>query len=374
MVDLKGQYQKIKPEVDKAIQDVIDNTAFINGKPVQDFSNELAEYNGSRFVIPCANGTDALQIAMMALDLKAGDEVISPSFTYFATVEAAALLGLTNVFVDVDRYTFTIDPKAIEQAITPKTKLIIPVHLYGQAANMEEILAIANRHGIPVLEDNAQAIGGSFTFSNGETRKTGSIGTMGSTSFFPSKNLGCYGDGGALFTNDEELAVKLRMVASHGQKVRYQHDLIGVNSRLDTLQAAILRVKLKQLDNYADARRAAADYYDKAFADNPLITIPKRALYSKHVFHQYTIILNDTVNREEMIKALSDKGIPTMLYYPIPCHKQKAFENRGRISGTLQNTEWLTPRVLSLPMHTELDQNQLKYITDNILEYLGVVA
>ena len=374
MVDLKRQYQKIKPEIDQAIQDVLDSTAFINGQPVQDFAAELAVYNGSKHVIPCANGTDALQIAMMALDLQPGDEVISPSFTYFATVEAAALLGLTNVFVDVDRKTFTIDPKAIEAAITPKTKLIVPVHLYGQAANMEEILAIGKKHNIAVLEDNAQAIGGSFTFSNGLVKKTGAMSTVSTTSFFPSKNLGCYGDGGAMMTDDDALAVKLKMVASHGQKVRYQHDRIGINSRLDTVQAAVLRVKLKYLYQYCDARRAVADFYDKAFGDNPMLTTPFRAPYGKHVFHQYTVVLHDSVNRDEMIKTLADKGIPTMLYYPIPCHKQKAFENRGRIAGDLTNTDWLTPRVLSLPIHTEMEIDQLKYITENVLEFLSVYA
>jgi UDP-2-acetamido-2-deoxy-ribo-hexuluronate aminotransferase len=374
MVDLKRQYQKIKPEIDKAIQDVLDTTAFINGPQVQQFATELAAYNGSKHVIPCANGTDALQIAMMALDLQPGDEVISPSFTYFATVEAGALLGLTTVFVDVDRKTFTVDPKAIEAAITSKTKLIVPVHLYGQAANMEEILAIGKKHNIPVLEDNAQAIGGNYTFANGTTVKTGSMSLVGSTSFFPSKNLGCYGDGGALFTNDDALAVKMKMVASHGQKIRYTHELIGINSRLDTMQAAILRVKLQYLDDYCDARRAVADYYDAAFADNPLVTTPYRASYTKHVFHQYTVVLHESVNRDELIKSLADKGIPTMLYYPIPCHKQKAFENRGRVSGSLTNTDWLTPRVLSLPIHTEMQEDQLKYITENVLEHLSVYA
>jgi len=374
MVDLKRQYQKIKAEVDQAIQNVIDNAAFINGPDVHEFAGELAAYNGSKHVIPCANGTDALQIAMMALDLLPGDEVISPSFTYFATVEAGALLGLTTVFVDVDRKTFTVDPKAIEAAITRNTKLIVPVHLYGQCANMEEILAIGKKHNIPVLEDNAQAIGGDYKFSNGLVAKTGSMSLFGSTSFFPSKNLGCYGDGGALFTNDDALAVKMKMVASHGQKIKYTHDLIGINSRLDTIQAAVLRVKLKYLDQFCDARRAVADYYDAAFADNPFITTPFRAPYAKHVFHQYTVILNDNVNRDELIKYLSDKGVPTMLYYPIPCHKQKAFANRGRVSGDLTNTDWLTPRVLSLPIHTEMDNDQLKYITATVLEYLSVHA
>jgi UDP-2-acetamido-2-deoxy-ribo-hexuluronate aminotransferase len=373
MVDLKRQYQRIKPEVDRAIQSVIDRAAFINGPDVQEFATELAAYTRSKHVIPCANGTDALQIAMMALDLQPGDEVISPSFTYFATVEAAALLGLTNVFVDVNPDTFTIDPAAIEAAITPKTKLIVAVHLYGQAAHMEAILTIGKKHNVPVLEDNAQAIGGTYTFSNGLVKKTGSMGLIGTTSFFPSKNLGCYGDGGAMTTDDDALAAKMKMVASHGQKIKYQHDLIGINSRLDTIQAAILRVKLPLLDAYCDARRVVADRYDRAFADNPMITTPTRAPYAKHVFHQYTVKLHEAVNRDEMIQHLADKGIPTMLYYPIPCHKQKAFENRGRTMD-MTNTDKLTPRVLSLPIHTELDSEQQSYITETILAYLGVHA
>jgi dTDP-4-amino-4,6-dideoxygalactose transaminase len=370
MVDLKGQYLKIKKDVDLAIQEVIDTTAFINGKAVQDFASELAAYNGSRFCIPCANGTDALQIVMMALGLKPGDEVISASFTYFATVEAAALLGLETVFIDVDRDTFTLNIEALKKAITPKTKLIVPVHLYGQAANMEEILRIAAAHNIPVLEDNAQGIGGTFTFSNGTRKKTGSMGLAGTTSFFPSKNLGCYGDGGAIFTDNEELAVSCRMVASHGQKIRYQHDLIGINSRLDTIQAAVLRVKLQHLDDYCHARRHVADYYDRAFQSNTKITTPYRAAYAHHVFHQYTIILDESVPRESLIEHLKNKGIPTMLYYPIPCHKQKAFENRGRVSGSLTNTDYLTPRVLSLPIHTEMSTDQLEYICNTILEFV----
>ncbi len=370
MVDLKGQYKKIKSEVDSAIQDVIDATAFINGKQVQEFADELAAYNGSKYCIPCANGTDALQIVMMALGLKPGDEVVSASFTYFATVEAAALLGLETVFIDVDRDTFTLNIDALRQAITPKTKLIVPVHLYGQAANMEEILKIAAEYNIPVLEDNAQGIGGSLTFSNGKVKKTGSMALAGTTSFFPSKNLGCYGDGGAIFTDSEELAIQCRMVASHGQKIRYQHDLIGINSRLDTIQAAILRVKLKHLDEYCDARRAVADYYDKAFAGHSKIITPYRAAFARHVYHQYTIILHESINRDALIEFLKNKGIPTMLYYPIPCHKQKAFDNRGRVSGKLTNTEYLTPRVLSLPIHTEMSPDQLEFITSSILEFV----
>ena len=370
MVDLKRQYQKIKKEVDTAMDEVIDTTSFINGKLVQDFANDLALYNGSKYCIPCANGTDALQIAMMALNLKPGDEIISPSFTYFATVEAGALLGLTTVFVDVDRDTFTINVNEIEKAITPKTKAIVPVHLYGNAANMEDILALGKKYNIPIIEDNAQAIGGDYYFKDGRVAKTGSMTEIGSTSFFPSKNLGCYGDGGALFTNDETMAVDLKMISSHGQKVKYVHDRIGVNSRLDTIQAAVLKIKLKHLDEYCNARRNVASYYDKSFNDISGITIPFRPSYSKHVFHQYTIILDDKINREEMIKYLASKDIPTMLYYPIPCHKQKAFSNIGRVSGDLKNTDWLTPRVLSLPIHTEMDNDQLEYIASHVIKFL----
>ncbi len=371
MVDLKRQYLRLKKDIDAAIQEVIDNTNFIQGKQVQDLARELAEYNGSKHCIPCANGTDAIQISLMALDLQPGDEVISASFTYFATVEASALLKLNTVFVDVDRETYTIDPKAIEKAITPKTKAIIPVHLYGQAANMEEILEIGKKYNIPVIEDNAQAIGGEYIFKNGTRKKTGTMGLISCTSFFPSKNLGCYGDGGAMFTNDDELAAKLKMIATHGQRVKYQHDMIGINSRLDTIQAAILSVKLKHLDEFCNARRRVADFYDKAFAGEPKIKTPKRATWAKHVFHQYTITLDESINREALIKSLADRGIPTMLYYPIPCHKQKAFENKGKVSGDMKNTDWLTPRVLSLPIHTEFTEDELNFITENILQLVN---
>jgi dTDP-4-amino-4,6-dideoxygalactose transaminase len=306
----------------------------------------------------------------MALNLQPGDEVIAASFTYFATVEAAALLKLNTVFVDVDRDTFTIDPIAIENAITKKTKAIIPVHLYGQACNMDEIIAIGKKYQIPVIEDNAQAIGGDYLFKDGSKKKTASMTEIGCTSFFPSKNLGAYGDGGAMFTNDNDMAIKLRMVASHGQKIKYVHDLIGVNSRLDTLQAAVLRVKLKHLDSYCRARRKVAAYYDKAFDGCTKIKSPIRAVYSNHVFHQYTIVLDDSLNREALIAHLSAKSIPTMLYYPIPCHKQKAFENIGRVSGELKNTDYLTPRVLSLPIHTEMLEEQLKFISDSVLQFV----
>ncbi len=375
MVDLKAQYQKIKTDIDKGIQDVIDNTAFINGKPVQEFATELANYVGVKHVIPCANGTDALQIAMMALNLQPGDEVISASFTYFATVEVIGLLKLTPVFIDVDPKTFTLDLAQLEKAITPKTKAIVPVHLYGQASNMEPILEIAKKHNIAVIEDNAQAIGGSYTFSNGTKKKTGNMATIATTSFFPSKNLGGYGDGGAIFTNDDTLAEKLKMIANHGQKIRYFHETIGCNSRLDTIQAAILRVKLKHLDEYCDARRKVADFYDKAFAGNPMLTTPYRAPYAHHVFHQYTVTLADGVNREALIEHLKNKGIPSMLYYPVPCHKQKAFEEKRKVfGGELKVTDWLTPRVLSLPIHTEMDEEQLSYITNSVLEFVTVRA
>ncbi len=370
MVDLKAQYQKIKPDIDKGIQEVLDNASFIAGKQVQEFAVDLGKYAGVKNVIPCANGTDALQIAMMALDLQPGDEVITPSFTYFATVEVIALLKCIPVFVDVNAETFTIDVTEIEKAISPKTKVIVPVHLYGQAANMEPILALAAKHKIAVVEDNAQAIGGEYTFSNGDTFKNGSMALISTTSFFPSKNLGCYGDGGAIFTNNDELALKLKMIANHGQRIKYYHDLIGCNSRLDTLQAAILRVKLKHLDSYCNARRTVANFYDKAFANHPKIKTPFRASYAKHVYHQYTLILSDNVDREAMINSLKEKGIPTMLYYPLACHKQKAFEKGARIVGDLKNTEWLSPRVLSLPIHTEMDEEQLNYIASSVLEFL----
>jgi UDP-2-acetamido-2-deoxy-ribo-hexuluronate aminotransferase len=370
MVDLKLQYGKIKNEIDAAIHDVLDSTAFINGKPVGDFANNLSAYLNIKHVIPCANGTDALQISMMALGLEPGDEVITPSFTYVATTEVVALLRLKPVFVEVDTKTFCIDPAAIENAITPKTKAIVPVHLYGQSAPMEEIMKIAQKHNLFVIEDNAQAIGGDYTFSNGITKKTGTIGTIGTTSFFPSKNLGCYGDGGAIFTNDDALASKLKMIANHGQQKRYYHEMVGCNSRLDTLQAAVLNIKLKKLDEYIDARRKAADFYDNAFANHPKITVPFRADYNKHVFHQYTLIL-EGVNRDKLNEFLATKNIPSMIYYPVPAHRQQMFANFGGSSYNLPATDWLTERVISLPMHTELDEEQLKYISSNVLEFVN---
>lgn len=367
MVDLKRQYEKIKSEVDTAIQRVIDSTAFIAGEDVKLFAKELAAYMGVKHVIPCANGTDALQIALMALGLKPGDEVITPSFTYIATVEVMALLRLQPVFVDVDADTFTVNIDEVKKAITPKTKAIVPVHLYGQTANMEALLQISKEHNIPLIEDTAQAIGGHYTFADGKTAMTGTMGTIGTTSFFPSKNLGCYGDGGAMFTNDDALAEKLQMIANHGQKVRYYHEMVGCNSRLDTVQAAILRVKLPHLDEYCDARRAAADYYDKAFAGHPNITTPFRATYSHHVFHQYTIKLKD-VNRDEVVKALSERGIPSMIYYPVPSHKQNMLKEFGGADFQLPVTDLLQECVISLPIHTELTNEELEFISGNFIE------
>lgn len=370
MVDLKQQYAKIKAEVDKSVMEVLESAAFINGRPVSDFAAELGAYLQSPYVIPCANGTDALQISLMALGLKPGDEVIAPSFTYIATSEIIALLRLKPVFVDVDPQTFCMDPAELEKAITPATRAIVPVHLYGQPANMEAILSIARRHGVPVVEDNAQAIGAEFRFSDGRWQKTGTLGEIGTTSFFPSKNLGGYGDGGAIFTGDESLANRLKMIANHGQSQRYYHDMVGCNSRLDTLQAAILRVKLKQLDEYIAARRRAADFYDQAFAGQSKIRTPFRASYGKHVFHQYTLVL-EGVDRDGLNQFLAGRQIPSMIYYPVPCHRQKMFEGYGVEHTPLPVTDWLTERVISLPMHTELDEEQLQYICDSVLEFVG---
>jgi UDP-2-acetamido-2-deoxy-ribo-hexuluronate aminotransferase len=369
MVDLKRQYTKIKSEVDAAIQDVLDNTAFINGKAVTEFAAGLSAYLDARHVIPCANGTDALQIALMALDLQPGDEVITPSFTFIATTEVVALLKLKPVFVDVDPKTFCLDPVALEKAITPKTRAIIPVHLYGQTAPMQEILDIAARHKLYVIEDNAQAIGSSYRFPGGATKRSGTLGTIGTTSFFPSKNLGCYGDGGAIFTDDDALASRLKMIANHGQSRRYYHDMVGCNSRLDSIQAAVLNVKLKKLDEYIAARRAAADFYDNAFKAHPKIKTPYRAPYSHHVFHQYTLVL-ENVDRNGLNAFLADRNIPSMIYYPVPAHRQQMFAALGGGNYHLETTDWLTERVLSLPMHTELDEEQLHTITAAVLEYI----
>jgi dTDP-4-amino-4,6-dideoxygalactose transaminase len=369
MVDLKQQYQKIKSEVNSAVINVLESSAFINGPQVQSFSAALAQYNGVKHVIPCANGTDALQIALMALDLHEGDEVITPSFTFIATAEVFALLKLTPVFVDVNPDTFCIDAKSIEQAITPKTKAIVPVHLYGHAANMEEIMKIADAHNIFVIEDNAQAIGCDYYFTNGTVTKTGSIGTINTTSFFPSKNLGAYGDAGAIMTNNDELARKIQMIANHGQSKRYYHDIVGCNSRLDTIQAAVLEIKLKYLDEYIDARRSVADYYDRAFLHHPKIKTPHRADYCRHVFHQYTLTL-EGVDRNALHEFLAQRNIPSMIYYPVPAHRQKMFAQYGSTEANLPITDWLTERVISLPMHTELDEEQLSYITSKVLEFI----
>lgn len=375
MVDLKQQYLKIKGEIDSAVAGVLDSTVFIGGPQVNDFSKNLAGYLGVKHVIPCANGTDALQIAMMALDLQPGDEVITPSFTYVATTEVIALLKLKPVFVEVDPRTFCVDPESIRKAITPKTKAIVPVHLYGHSCDMEAIMAIAKEHDLFVIEDNAQSIGSDYTFKDGTTKKTGNIGTISCTSFFPSKNLGCYGDGGAVCTNDDALAVKLKMIANHGQSKRYYHDIVGCNSRLDALQAAILNIKLPLLDSYINARRKAADFYDKVFSGNEKIITPFRADYCKHVFHQYTLILENIDNPESFRDGLSaflaENNIPNMIYYPVPAHRQKMFASFGGAGYNLEKTDWLTHRVISLPMHTELDEEQLNFITKKVLEYVN---
>ncbi|WP_312075908.1 DegT/DnrJ/EryC1/StrS family aminotransferase [Chryseobacterium sp.] len=369
MVDLQSQYYKIKSEVDNAVLNVMDSAAFINGPEVKSFQTELESYLDVKHVIPCGNGTDALQIALMALDLKEGDEVITADFTFAATVEVIHLLKLKSVLVDVDYDTFTISTDAIKKAITPKTKAIIPVHIFGQCANMEEILKIAEEHNLFVIEDNAQAIGSQYTFSDGTVKSSGTMSTVGTTSFFPSKNLGCYGDGGAIFTNNDDLAHRLRGIVNHGMYERYYHDEVGVNSRLDSVQAAILRKKLPNLDNYNDARRKAADYYDEAFAGHENILTPKRAENSTHVFHQYTLrILNG--QRNELQKFLTEKEIPAMIYYPVALRKQKAYYQESN-DADFVNTDKLLDQVISLPMHTELDDEQLKYITDAVLEFMN---
>lgn len=370
MVDLHTQYEKIKPAIDKAIQEVIDSTAFINGPAVKDFQHDLEQYLGVKHVIPCGNGTDALQIAMMALGLKPGDEVITADFTFVATVEVIALLGLTPVLVDVDPHTFNIDPAAIEKAITPRTRAIVPVHLFGQCADMDAIMDIARRHNLYVIEDACQAIGADFHSDEGWTRKAGTIGHIGCTSFFPSKNLGCYGDGGAIFTNDDELARMIRGIANHGMFVRYYHDYVGVNSRLDSIQAAILRVKLPHLDEYAAARNRAAAYYDQAFGNNPKLKIPARFPKSSHVFHQYTLV-GQGIDRDGLIRFLAEKDIPAMVYYPVPLHLQKAYRTERYAEGDFPVTEMLSKNVFSLPMHTELDEEQLEYITRHVLEFVN---
>jgi len=370
MVDLKTQYDRIKPEVDAAIHEVIDNTAFINGPAVQRFQKNLESYLGVKHVIPCANGTDALQVSMMALGLEPGDEVITVSFTFVATVEVIALLKLTPILVDVEPGTFNMDIDALKKAITPRTKAIVPVHLFGQCANMDAILEVAKEHDLFVIEDACQAIGSDYTFADGTVKKAGAMGNVGTTSFFPSKNLGAYGDGGAIFTDDDELAAKLRYVVNHGMVVRYYHDEIGVNSRLDSIQAAILDVKLKHLDEYAAARRKAADLYDSYFSKIPQLQVPERYDRSTHVFHQYTLVTKD-IDRDGLLEHLQAKNIPCAIYYPVPMHMQKAYMSDRYKEGDLPVTEELSRRVISLPMHTELDEEQIAFMAAAVSEFIG---
>jgi len=368
MVDLHSQYVKIKDEVQNGIHNVLESSAFIGGPDVKEFSTELADYLGVKHVIPCANGTDALQIALMALDLQPGDEVITSDFTFAATVEVIDLLRLKSVLVDVDENSFGIDPTKIEASITPKTKAIIPVHLFGQCAAMDEIMEIAQKHNLFVVEDTAQAIGAKYTHQNGSVSRAGTIGHFGTTSFFPSKNLGCYGDGGALFTNDDQLAEKTRAIVNHGMKVRYYHDEIGVNSRLDSIQASVLRTKLKHLDTYIEARQVAAAYYDEKFGESPNFEIPGRVSNSNHVFHQYTLRTNN-LDRNALQKYLMEKNVPAMIYYPVALHNQKAYTNDAYRDEHFPITMKLCDTVISLPMHTELDEEQLKFITESVLSF-----
>lgn len=378
MVDLKGQYADIKQEVDTSIQEIIDNTAFINGPKVHQFQKNLENYLGVKHVIPCANGTDALQIAMMGLGLEQGDEVITADFTFAATVEVIALLKLTPVLVDVDPDNFNIDIDAIKKAITPKTKAIVPVHLFGQCANMEAIMQIAKEHNLYVIEDNAQAIGANYTYQDGTKAKAGTIGHVASTSFFPSKNLGCYGDGGAIFTNDDDLAHTIRGIVNHGMYERYHHDVVGVNSRLDSIQAAVLDAKLPHLDNYNQARRDAARKYNAALKDVPQITLPKTVNNCEgicdtcdcHVFHQYTLKL-ENVDRDALVKFLNSHDIPCGVYYPIPLHKQKAYQDSRYNEADFTVTNQLVQQVISLPMHTELEDDQIEFITTKIKEFIA---
>lgn len=365
MVNLKTQYHHIKAEIDQAVIDCIGSTAFINGPAVKEFQSGLEKYLEVKHVIPCANGTDSLQIAMMALGLEKGDEVICPAFTYVATAEVIGLLGLVPVMVEVDSTTFNITAEIIEQAITAKTKAIVPVHLYGQSCDMEPIMKLAEKHNLFVIEDNAQAIGASYTFSDGRTAKTGTIGHIGSTSFFPSKNLGCYGDGGALMTNDDELAQKMRMIANHGQEKKYYHKVLGCNSRLDTIQAAILNIKLKHLDTYSLARNQMASYYDTVFAGIKELQVPVRQLNSTHVFHQYTMKVKNG-KRAELQKFLLEKGIPSMIYYPLPLYKQEAFQQFVDSNFELSITESLCDEVLSLPIHTEMELESMEYVCSQV--------
>ncbi len=369
MVDLQSQYAKIKQDIDAGIQEVIDTAAFVKGKKVTEFQHHLEQYTGAKHVINVGNGTDALQIALMGLGLKPGDEVITPTFTFIATAEVVALLGLTPVVVDVDWNTMNMDIESVRRAITPRTKAIVPVHLFGQCADMEAIMELANEHHLYVVEDACQAIGAKYTFANGETKQAGTIGHIGCTSFFPSKNLGCYGDGGAIFTNDDELADRMTAIANHGCRVRYHHDEIGVNSRLDSIQAAVLDAKLPHLDEYIAARQKAAAYYDKVFANCEQLLIPGRQPHSTHVFHQYTLRVVGA-DRDKLREGLAERGIPAMIYYPVPLHQQKAYLDPRYKDGDFPVAERLAACVLSLPMHTELDEEQLEYITSNVLELI----
>ena len=370
MVDLQSQYQKIKPEIDSAIQRIIDSAVFVKGPEVKDFEKELAQYLGAGHAIACANGTDALQVALMALNLKPGDEVITPDFTFIATVEVIALMGLKPVIVDVNPGDFNICIESLKKAITQRTRAILPVHLFGQCADMEPILTLARNHNLHVIEDNAQAIGSDYRFSDGKVKKAGTMGEIGCTSFFPSKNLGCYGDGGALITGSDEMAERLSTLINHGMKVRYYHEMVGVNSRLDTLQAAILRVKLRYLDTFIRARQKAADYYDNAFKNTDGIVIPERSGNSTHVFHQYTIRLNG-ISRDRLKEYLESKNIPAMIYYPVPLHRQQAFKYLGLEDKDFPVTEEVCRTVLSLPMHTELDDEQLEYIVTAVKDFIN---
>jgi len=372
LVDLKSQYKNIQTQVDAAVLNVMKNATFINGPEVKLFATNLEKYLGVKKVIPCANGTDALQIALMALGLKPGDHVITPSFTYIATAEVIALLGLVPVFVDVDPLNFTISTQEIEKNMTDKVKAIIPVHLYGQCANMEQVMEIANKHQVYVIEDNAQAIGATYTYLSGEKKKSGTIGHIGCTSFFPSKNLGCFGDGGAIFTNDLALGEKIKMVANHGQSKKYVHDVIGVNSRLDSIQAAVLNVKLNHLGSYCKARNKVANAYNEAFSSISNIITPITESYTDHVFHQYTVILKN-IDREKFQAYLKEKGIPTNIYYPKPIHLQNGFLDLECKKGDLSNTEYLMHHVLSFPMHTEMVNEQLEYIIEGVQSYFKKV-
>lgn len=368
MVDLHGQYQNIKPEIDQAIQRVLDSTAFIKGPQVAQFEKSLSDFHNGAHAVTCGNGTDALQIAMMALGFKPGDEIILPVFTYVATAEVIALLGLKPVFVDVKKDSFNIDVAQVEEKITSKTVAIVPVHLYGQCADMEPLLAIARKNKLHVIEDYAQAFGSEYTFKNGSSKKAGTMGTIGCTSFFPSKNLGCYGDGGALVTNDNQLAEKVRMIANHGQQIKYYHDEVGVNSRLDTLQAAILDIKIKHIGRYEKSRQAVADFYDQELKEIPFLTIPARSFNATHVFHQYTLQL-EGVDRDQFRNYLDSNEIPSMVYYPVPLHLQKAYQKTGVGKGAFPVSERLSDCVISLPIHTEMDNDQLSYICQKIKEY-----